>query len=150
MLYTLEGGARGGLYDPKKEQFEEAQRKLRRDGVSYVQPFFDEAEQRHPGPTKNLNKRTKELKGKTVEVMRERLKPLMGDVYVDELKLVKKVTLVQIEKMLPNRSAEGGGGAREEAEGGGESKGKKGEGGGGTKKDHEQGRAEEGRSQKGE
>jgi len=98
MLCTLEGGARGALYDPKKEQFEEAQRKLKRDGAGYLQPFFDEAERRHPGPTKNLKKRTKELKDKTVEVMRERLKPLMGDNYVDQLQLVKKVTLVQIKE----------------------------------------------------
>ena len=68
--------------------------------TQYLQPVFDEAERRHPGPTTNLDKRAKELKDKTVEVMRERLKPRMGDDSVDQL--VKKVTLTQIKECYSN------------------------------------------------
>ena len=98
MLCTLEGEGRGAKAKESRERqaFDDANRMLREKKHEYLQPFFDEAERRHPGPTKNLNKRTKELKDKTVEVMREQLEPLMGDNYVDQLKLVKKVTLTQI------------------------------------------------------
>ena len=59
--------------------FDDANRLLRSDAVGYLQPFFNEAERRHPGQTRNLDKRAKELKDKKIEVMCERLKPLMGD-----------------------------------------------------------------------
>ena len=96
MSYTLQGGARGAFAQAarQRQEFDDANRLLTRDAVSYLQPFFNEAERRHPGQTRNIDKRVKELKEKTVEVMRERLKPLMGDENVE--KIVKKVTLVQI------------------------------------------------------
>ena len=96
MSYTLQGGARGALAQAarQRQEFDDANRLLRSDAVSYLQPFFNEAERRHPGQTRNIDKRVKELKEKTIEVMRERLKPLMGDENAE--KLVKKVTAVQI------------------------------------------------------
>ena len=92
----MQGGARGALAQAarQRQEFDDANRLLRSDAVSYLQPFFNEAERRHPRQTRNIDKRVKELKEKTIEVMRERLKPLMGDENVE--KLVKKVTLVQI------------------------------------------------------
>jgi len=100
MLCTLQGEGRGAKAKDAREKqaFDDAKRMLRERKQEYLQPFFDEAERRHPGPTTNLNKRAKELKDKTLEVMRERLKPLMGDSYVDQLQLVEKVTLGQIKE----------------------------------------------------
>jgi len=84
MLYTLQGEGTGerGEAARQRQEFDDASRLLKADAVAYLQPFFDEAERRHPGPTKNLEKRTRELKDKTVEVIRERLKPRMGNEYV--------------------------------------------------------------------
>jgi len=94
----LEGEGRGakGKAAREKQAFDDASRMLREKKSAYLQPFFDEAERRHPGPTTNLDKRAKELKVKILEVMREQLKPLMGDSYVDQL--VEKVTLGQIKE----------------------------------------------------
>ena len=96
MLYTLrgEGTGKDGEAARQKQEFHDAGRLLKADPVDYLQPFFDEAERRHPGPTKNLDKRAKELKDKTIEVIRERLQPRMGSKYADES--VKKVTVPQI------------------------------------------------------
>ena len=92
----MQGGARGALAQAarQRQEFDDANRLLRSDAVSYLQPFFNEAERRHPGPTKNIDKRTRELKDKTVEVIRERLKPRMGNEYVE--KFVAKVSVPQI------------------------------------------------------
>ena len=80
MSYTLQGGGRG-VKSPgaqQNQEFDDAKALLKRDAVSYLQPFFNEAEGRHPGQTRNIAKRVKELKEKTVEVMRERLKAADG------------------------------------------------------------------------
>ena len=92
----MQGGARGALGPAARQnqEFDDANGLLKRDAVGYLQPFFNEAERRHPGQTRNTDKRAKDLKQKTVEVMRERLKPLMGDENVE--KLAKKVSVVQI------------------------------------------------------
>ena len=89
-----EGTGERGEAARQRQEFDDASRLLKADAVAYLQPFFDEAERRHPGPTKNLDKRTRELKDKTVEVIRERLKPRMGNEYVE--KFVAKVSVPQI------------------------------------------------------
>ena len=96
MLCTLQGEGTGerGEAARQRQEFDDASRLLRADAVAYLQPFLDEAERRHPGPTKNLDKRAKELKDKTIEVMRERLKPRMGDECAE--KFVAKVSVPQI------------------------------------------------------
>ncbi len=77
----MQAGARGAVAQTvvQNQEFEDANRLLKSDAVGYLQQFFNEAERRHPRQTRNLDKRARELKDKTVEVMRERLKPLMGD-----------------------------------------------------------------------
>ena len=81
MTYTLQGGGRGarGPEARHNQEFDDANGLLRRDAVSYLQPFLNEAERRRPGQTRNIDKRATGLKEKTMDVMRERLKPLMGD-----------------------------------------------------------------------
>ena len=89
-----EGTGEHGEVVRQKQELHDASRLLKADAVAYLQPFFDEAERRHPGPTKNLDECARELKDKTVEVIRERLKPRMGDEYVE--KFVAKVSVPQI------------------------------------------------------
>ena len=127
----MHGGARGALAQAarQRQEFDDANRLLRSDAVSYLQPFFNEAERRHPGQTRNIDKRVKELKEKTVEMMRERLKPLMGDENVE--RLVKKVTAVQI-KGCYQLARDKEKGAREEAKGVGGTETKEGAREGGT------------------
>ena len=76
----MQGGARGAFARAarQKQEFDNAKRLLRSHDVGDLQPFFNEAERQRPGQTRNLDKRATEMKDKTVEVMRERLKPLMG------------------------------------------------------------------------
>ena len=95
---SQEGGARGKFYDPKKEKFEEAMRKLKKDeGIEYLTPFFTQAEHElRDNKTNAVDKRVKLLKDKVVEIMRSRLGPEMGEENVEQL--VSKVTQVQIKE----------------------------------------------------
>lgn len=99
MLYTSqEGGARGSLYDPKKEKFDEAMRKLKKDGgIEYLTPFFTQAEHElRDNKTNAVEKRVKLLKDKVVEIMRSKLRAEMGEENVEQL--VSKITQVQIKE----------------------------------------------------
>ena len=93
-----EGGARGKFYDPKKEKFEEAMRKLKKDeGIDYLTPFFAQAEHElRDNKTNAVDKRVKLLKDKVVEIMRSKLTAEMGLPNVEQL--VSKITQVQIKE----------------------------------------------------
>ena len=92
----MQGGARGelGTVARQRQDFDDTRGKLKRDPTDVLLPYFKEAEQRSPGPTKNLEQRVRLLKEKTVDVMREQLKEKLGNDYAEQL--VKMVTLVQI------------------------------------------------------